>query len=109
MWEQYLVLLPDGFQSSQFRHYYKIWGKRVNPVMHMNHKSGDKMYVDYAGKTLSIIDKESASLKDEKPTISQKDYFDTSRELPEVSPNMNCLIWLAKIYYGLYKSGGIVI
>ena len=64
MWEQYLVLHPDGFQSSQFRHHYKIWGKRVNPVMHMNHKSGDKMYVDYAGKTLSIIDKESGELKE---------------------------------------------
>ena len=25
--------------------------------MHMQHKCGDKMYVDYAGKTLSIIDK----------------------------------------------------
>lgn len=30
----------------------------------MNHKSGDKMYVDYAGKTLSIIDKESRELKE---------------------------------------------
>jgi hypothetical protein len=29
----------------------------------MNHKSGDKMYVDYAGKTLSIIDKETGEIK----------------------------------------------
>ena len=58
-WEQYFAANPDGFQSSQFRHHYKIWGKKVNPVMHMNHKAGDKMYVDYAGKTLSIIDKDT--------------------------------------------------
>lgn len=64
MWEQYIALHPDGFQSSQFRYHYKVWSKRVNPVMHMNHKSGDKMYVDYAGKTLSIIDKESGELKE---------------------------------------------
>jgi transposase len=64
MWEQYIALHPDGFQSSQFRYHYKIWGKRVNPVMHMNHKSGDKMYVDYAGKTLSILDKGSGELKE---------------------------------------------
>lgn len=32
--------------------------------MHMNHKSGDKMYVDYAGKKLTIIDKETGELKD---------------------------------------------
>lgn len=64
MWEQYIALHPEGFQNSQFRYHYKIWGKRVNPVMHMNHKSGDKMYVDYAGKTLSILDKESGELKE---------------------------------------------
>lgn len=36
----------------------------MTPVMHMNHKSGDKMYVDYAGKTLSIIDKDTGELKE---------------------------------------------
>ena len=30
----------------------------------MNHKFGDKMYVDYAGKTLSILDKESGEHKE---------------------------------------------
>ena len=57
MWEQYIRENPDGYQSSQFRFHYKNWGKKVNPVMHMTHKSGDKMYVDYAGKTLFIQDK----------------------------------------------------
>ncbi|MCE3077298.1 IS21 family transposase [Chryseobacterium gwangjuense] len=64
MWEEYIILYPDGFQRSQFRHHYKEWSKRVNPVMHMNHKSGDKMYVDYAGKTLSIVDRDSGELNE---------------------------------------------
>ena len=59
LWERYLELHPEGFQQSQFRYHYKIWAKRVNPVMHMEHKSGDKMYVDYAGKMLSLVDKET--------------------------------------------------
>jgi hypothetical protein len=62
MWEKYIKENPDGYHSSQFRVHYKNWGKRVNPVMHMTHKSGDKMYVDYAGKTLSIRDKLSGEL-----------------------------------------------
>jgi len=57
MWEKYIKENPDGYQSSQFRFHFKNWSKKVNPVMHMTHKSGDKMYVDYAGKTLSIRDK----------------------------------------------------
>ena len=59
LWEIYNKANPDGFKSSQFRYHFKIWSNRVNPVMHMNHKSGDKMYVDYAGKKLTIIDKET--------------------------------------------------
>lgn len=60
-WEKYITENPDGFQISQFRLHYKIWAKRANPVMHMEHKSGDKMYVDYAGKTLFITEKESGA------------------------------------------------
>lgn len=57
MWERYIALHKGGFQESQFRHYYRMWSKQVDPVMHIDHKCGDKMYVDYAGKTLSITDK----------------------------------------------------
>ena len=64
MWDEYILLNPDGYRSSQFCYHYKIWGKRVNPVMHMNHKAGDKMYVDYAGKTLSIVDKDTGEIKE---------------------------------------------
>jgi transposase/biotin operon repressor len=64
MWEEYIKMYPDGYQNSQFRHYFKLWGKKVNPVMHMNHKAGDKMYVDYAGKKLSIVDKETGEIAD---------------------------------------------
>lgn len=64
MWEEYIKVHPDGFKNSQFRLHYKAWNKQVNPVMHINHKSGDKMYIDYAGKTLSIIDKETGKLKE---------------------------------------------
>lgn len=64
MWEKYIHANPDGFRSSQFRFHYKKWSNRVNPVMLMNHKSGDKMYVDYAGKTLSIIDENTGEIKE---------------------------------------------
>ncbi len=30
-------------------------GKKVNPVMHMVHKSVDKMFIDYAGKKLQKV------------------------------------------------------
>lgn len=64
LWEEYYKENPDGLKSSQFRYHFRNWSNRVNPVMHMNHKAGDKMYVDYAGKTLSIIDQDTGEIKE---------------------------------------------
>ena len=64
MWEDYYAKNPDGVKSSQFMIYYQRWSKKVNPVMHMEHKAGDKMFIDYAGKTLQIIDKKSGEITD---------------------------------------------
>ena len=52
IWEEYYKKHPDGLKCSQFCEHYLRWSKKVNPVMHMNHKAGDKMFIDYAGKTL---------------------------------------------------------
>jgi transposase len=61
MWQEYIALHSNGYKSSQFCEYYNRWSKRTNPVMHINHKAGDKMYVDYAGKTLEVVDKETGA------------------------------------------------
>lgn len=52
MWQEYSTKTLGGLKSSMFYSYYREWSKKVNPVMHMTHKFGDKLYVDYAGKTL---------------------------------------------------------
>ena len=64
MWQEYIKKHPDGYQDTQFRNYYRRWSKKVNPVMHMVHKAGDKMFIDYAGKTLQIVQKETGELID---------------------------------------------
>jgi len=64
MWREYYEKNPDGLRSSQFCNLYRKWGKKVNPVMHMNHKAGDKLFIDYAGKTLEIVDRETGEVKE---------------------------------------------
>ena len=64
MWEEYISKHPEGLKSTQFCERYKVWAKKVNPVMHMHHKAGDKMFVDYAGKTLKLTDKENGEIKE---------------------------------------------
>ena len=62
MWQEYYRKHPDGLKISQFCEHYLRWSRRVNPVMHMNHKAGDKMFVDYAGKTLQLINKDTGEV-----------------------------------------------
>ena len=64
LWQEYIVLHPDGYKSSMFCERFNRWSKRTNPVMHINHKAGDKVYVDYAGKTLEVVDKETGEVTD---------------------------------------------
>jgi len=63
LWEQYKAHHPDGFGVSQFKHYYARWKAQVNPVMRMEHKAGDKLYVDFAGDKLSVVDAGTGEIK----------------------------------------------
>ena len=47
---------PQSYGETSFYHHYNQWRKKVNPSMHIEHKVGDKMYVDYAGATLPYVD-----------------------------------------------------
>ncbi len=59
----YKALHPDGYGSSQFYHYYTQWTKKIYPSMHIEHKVGDKMYIDYAGVTLPYVDADTGEIK----------------------------------------------
>lgn len=64
LWQEYKERHPDGLQSSQFGEHFRRWSKRVNikPVMHLDHKAGDMLFIDYAGQTLELIDNNSGEV-----------------------------------------------
>lgn len=61
--EVYKLLHPQGYKDTAFYHHYNQWSKKVNPTMHIEHKVGDKMYVDYAGATLPFVDTDTGEIK----------------------------------------------
>lgn len=63
LWKEYIIKHPDGYQLSQFRHYWRQWKAQTSPSMHMEHIAGEKMYVDFAGDKLKIIDPDTAQLR----------------------------------------------
>jgi transposase len=64
LWEEYLEENPDGFSRSQFCFHFHSWRKQSDLTMHIEHKAGDKMFVDFTGKKLNITDKETGEKRD---------------------------------------------
>ena len=62
LWQQYRTIYPHGYAVTQFYKYYRHYAKRVQPVMHLEHKAGDKVFIDFAGEKLSITDKDSGEV-----------------------------------------------
>jgi len=56
LWKEYKKKHPEGYKYSQFCYHYQMWKNASEVTMHMLHKAGDKMFVDYAGQKLSIVD-----------------------------------------------------
>ena len=63
LWEEYKKNHPDGYCYSHFKHHFALWKAQVNPSMRIEHKAGDKMYVDFAGEKLNIIDKQTGEIQ----------------------------------------------
>ena len=59
LWEEYLRAHPDGYQNSQFCYHFHFWRKSAEVSMHIDHKAGEKLFVDYAGDRLAIVDPDS--------------------------------------------------
>src|SRR5688500_7231681 len=53
---------PDAFEMTAFYKYYKMWKNRTYPTMHIEHKVGDKMYVDFAGEKLPYVDEHTGEI-----------------------------------------------
>lgn len=64
LWSEYKVEHPDGYNYTQFCLYYNRWLKASEATMHFEHKAGDKMFVDFAGKKLRYIDRPTGTVHD---------------------------------------------
>lgn len=60
LWEEYVADHPTHhYKYSQYCHLYQQWCKRQKLSMRQTHQAGDKMFVDYAGPTVPIINAET--------------------------------------------------
>ena len=63
LWMEYKEQHQDGYQYSQFCDRYRVWKKQLQISMRHEHRAGEKMFVDYSGPTLPVIDRETGEVQ----------------------------------------------
>jgi len=56
LWEEHRGVHSDGYGYSRFCELYRAWEVRLSPTMRQSHVAGERMFVDYAGITLEVVD-----------------------------------------------------
>jgi transposase len=62
LWEEYKATYPEGYSHSQFCYHLNQQQIAAQPSAILHHAPADKLYIDFAGKTLSYIDKSTGEV-----------------------------------------------
>ena len=64
LWEEYQAGDPHAYRYSHFCELYRTWAGKQRLSMRQTHKAGEKLFVDYAGQTLPIVNPQTGEIKD---------------------------------------------
>lgn len=70
LWKHYLQQDPSGYSRTRFYLYLRDYARRSSTTMHLEHKAGEKMYVDYCGNKLHLIDPHTGEVRDVEVFVS---------------------------------------
>jgi transposase len=62
LWQEYKEQHPNGLQYSQFCERYRHFAGRLDLVMRQSHRAGEKLFVDYAGQTVEVVDRSTGEV-----------------------------------------------
>ena len=63
LWHEYKAAHPEGVQYSWFCEQYRAWAGKLDVVMRQEHRAGEKLFVDYAGQTAEVVDRQTGEVR----------------------------------------------
>lgn len=64
LWEEYRAAHPEGYGYSRFCDLFRGFEQRLTPVMRQHHVAGDKVFVDYSGKRIGIVNPATGEIRE---------------------------------------------
>jgi len=55
LWLEYCEQREAPYSYAQFCELYNRWARKLDPVMRLTHKAGEKLFIDYAGLSVSYV------------------------------------------------------
>ena len=64
LWQEYRERHPQGYQYSWFCECYRAWQDKLDVVMRQDHRAGERLFVDYAGQTVPVVDRFTGEIRE---------------------------------------------
>lgn len=64
LWGEYRAKHPGGYSYTQFCEHLSKWVNNKDVSLHIEQQAGDRLYVDFAGSKLSIVDIDTGQIKE---------------------------------------------
>ncbi len=78
LWQEYRQEYPAGYRPTQFYYHLSQHLSANNPSMVLEHKPGEKMFIDFAGKKLSTVDRQTGEIIEREVFVACMPYSDYS-------------------------------
>ena len=63
LWGEYAAVHGErAYRYTQYCHYYRCWRARQRRSMHQLHRAGEKVFIDYCGTTVEVIDRDTGEV-----------------------------------------------
>ncbi|MFW6244581.1 MAG: IS21 family transposase [Fibrobacterota bacterium] len=105
LWEEYRQLHPEGYAYSHYCNLYRTWRKRLKVTLRQAYKAGEKLFVDYAGMTVDIINPETGEVS--KAQIFACALGASHYMYAEASPGQDLESWITSHTNALRFYGGV--
>jgi transposase len=106
LWEEYYLEYQErAYGYSQFCEYYSRWLKKQKRSMRQSHTAGDKLFIDYCGPTLPVVNPETGEIRNAQifvATLGASNYT-----YVEGSPSQKLEHWLEAHANAFEHFGGV--
>lgn len=106
LWQEYRAEHPnDGYGYSRFCDLYREWRGQLDVVMRQEHRAGEKLFVDWAGMTMPIVDATTGEVKEHPVFVAALGA--SSFTYAEVFESQALRCWIAGHVHAFEYVGGV--